>query len=80
MLFLLEGLRRAGSTDHEKVATALIGATIYGPFGTETMRKDHQPRQGYWLGYTDRIDGKGVFVNWKWYSAEEIFPNDIEAK
>jgi branched-chain amino acid transport system substrate-binding protein len=51
MQFLTEAIRKAGSTDSDKVARALLGLAIETPVGKLTMReKDHQANRGQIFG------------------------------
>ncbi len=51
MQFLVEGIKKAGSTDSDKVAKALLGLTIDTPIGKQTIReKDHQANRGQIYG------------------------------
>jgi len=51
MQFLVEAIKKAGSTDSEKVAKALLGLTIDTPIGRQTLReKDHQADRGQLYG------------------------------
>jgi branched-chain amino acid transport system substrate-binding protein len=53
MQFLIEGIKKAGSTDSDKVAKALLGLTIDTPIGKQTIReKDHQANRGQLYGKT----------------------------
>ena len=53
MQFLVEGIKKAGSTDSDKVAKALLGLTIDTPIGKQTIReKDHQANRGQLYGKT----------------------------
>ena len=53
MQFLAEGIKKAGSTDSDKVAKALLGLTIESPIGKQTIReKDHQANRGQLYGKT----------------------------
>jgi len=53
MAFLAEGIKKAGSTDSEKVSKALLGITIDTPIGPQTIReKDHQANRGQLYGKT----------------------------
>ena len=55
MQFLVEGIKKAGSTDSDKVSKALLGLTIDTPFGKQTIReKDHQANRGQLYGKTVR--------------------------
>ena len=53
MQFLIEAIKKAGSTDSDKVAKALLGLTIDTPIGKQTIReKDHQANRGQLYGKT----------------------------
>ena len=51
MQFLVEGIKKAGSLDSDKVAKALLDLTIEAPFGKQTLRaSDHQADRGQFYG------------------------------
>ena len=51
MQFLVEGIKKAGSLDSDKVAKALLDLTIDAPFGKQTIRaSDHQADRGQFYG------------------------------
>jgi branched-chain amino acid transport system substrate-binding protein len=51
MQFLVEGIKRAGSLDSDKVAKALLDLTIDTPIGKQTLRaSDHQADRGQFYG------------------------------
>jgi branched-chain amino acid transport system substrate-binding protein len=53
MQFLVEAIKKAGSTDSDKVSKALLGLTIDTPIGKQTIReKDHQANRGQLYGKT----------------------------
>jgi branched-chain amino acid transport system substrate-binding protein len=53
MAFLVEAIKKAGSTDSDKVSKALLGLTIDTPIGKQTIReKDHQANRGQLYGKT----------------------------
>jgi branched-chain amino acid transport system substrate-binding protein len=53
MQFLAEAIKKAGSTDSDKVSRALLGLTIDTPIGKQTIReKDHQANRGQLYGKT----------------------------
>ena len=53
MQFLTEAIKKAGSTDSDKVSKALLGLTIDTPIGQQTIReKDHQANRGQLYGKT----------------------------
>jgi branched-chain amino acid transport system substrate-binding protein len=53
MQFLVEGIKKANSTDSDKVARALLGLSVDTPVGKLTIReKDHQANRGQLYGKT----------------------------
>jgi len=61
MQFLVEAIKKANSTDSDKVAKALLGLTIDTPIGKQTLReKDHQANRGQLYGKTAK-DAKYPF-------------------
>ena len=51
MQFLVEGIKKAGSIDSDKVAKALLDLTIDSPIGKQTLRaSDHQADRGEFYG------------------------------
>ncbi|HET7874111.1 MAG TPA: ABC transporter substrate-binding protein [Methylomirabilota bacterium] len=53
MQFLAEAIKKAGSTDSDKVSKALLGLTVDTPTGKITIReKDHQANRGQLYGKT----------------------------
>src|SRR5262245_26289322 len=53
MQFLTEAIKKAGSTDSDKVGKALLGLTVETPVGPLTIReKDHQANRGQLYGKT----------------------------
>ncbi len=69
-------IRKAGSTDSEKIAAALNNLTIETPFGPVTFRGiDHQSTS--WVpssGRTAIKDGKGVMVDWRYAQRQGLPP------
>src|SRR4029077_776542 len=62
MQFLAEAIKKAGSTDSDKVSKALIGLTVETPVGALTIReKDHQANRGQLYGKT-AMDPKYPFA------------------
>lgn len=75
MLMVAEALRNAKTLSPDDIRDALSTVTVSGPFGKVSMNPvTKQPNIGAWVGYTDRIEGKGEFVNWQWKSYEELLP------
>jgi branched-chain amino acid transport system substrate-binding protein len=62
MAFLTEAIKKAGSTDSDKVSKALLGLSIDTPIGKQTIReKDHQANRGQLYGKTV-MDSKYPFA------------------
>lgn len=70
-------IARAGSTDTDKLVTAMEGLTFETPFGAVTYRKiDHQSTMGAYVGRTALRDGKGVMVDWHYANGKDFLPPD----
>ena len=70
-------LKKAGSTDPEKIVAALSGLTFGSPFGSVTFRPlDHQSTMGAYVGRTAVKDGKGVMVDWRYADGKDHLPPD----
>jgi len=74
-------IRKAGSTDPEKIVAALAGLTFTSPFGPVTFRAiDHQSTMGAYVGRTAVKDGKGVMVDWKYADGKDYLPSDADVR
>ena len=70
-------LKKAGSTDPEKIVAALSGLTLSSPFGGIMFRPlDHQSTMGAYVGRTAVKDGKGVMVDWRYADGKDYLPPD----
>jgi branched-chain amino acid transport system substrate-binding protein len=70
-------IRRAGSTDTEKLVAAMNGLTFETPFGKVSFRAlDHQSTMGAYVGRTAVKDGKGVMVDWRYADGASYLPSD----
>jgi branched-chain amino acid transport system substrate-binding protein len=70
-------LKKAGSTDPEKIVAALSGLTFSSPFGGIMFRPlDHQSTMGAYVGRTAVKDGKGVMVDWRYADGKDFLPPD----
>ncbi len=70
-------LKRAGSTDPEKIVTAMSGLAFETPFGNVYFRAiDHQSTMGAYVGRTAIKDGKGVMVDWRYADGKDYQPAD----
>ncbi len=74
-------LRKAGSTDTEKLVAAMEGLTFDTPFGRVSFRAlDHQSTMGAFVGRTALRDGKGVMVDWHYADGKDYLPSDATVK
>ena len=80
---IFEAIRRAGSTETEKLASAFQNLKVDTPIGPITFRaSDGQSTMGAWVG-TTKIDpkrGVGIMVNHKYVPGERVLPSDDEVK
>ena len=74
-------LRKAGSTDTEKLVAAMKGLSFETPFGKVTFRAlDHQSTMGAYVGRTGLREGKGEMVEWRYADGKDYLPNDDEVR
>jgi branched-chain amino acid transport system substrate-binding protein len=74
-------IRKAGSTDSEKLVEAMKGLRVDTPFGAVVFRAlDHQSTMGAYVGRTAVKDGKGMMTSWKYANGAEYLPLDAEVK
>jgi len=70
-------IRKAGSTDTEKLIAAMRGLAFESPFGKVSFRTlDHQSTMGAYVGRTAVKDGKGVMVDWRYADGRDYLPSD----
>ena len=70
-------LRKAGSTDTEKLLAAMDNLEVTSPFGKFRYRPlDHQSTMGAYVGKLAVKDGKGVMVDWRYEPGEKHLPAD----
>ncbi|QHI99496.1 ABC transporter substrate-binding protein [Xylophilus rhododendri] len=75
------GIRKAGSTDTEKLAAAFKGLPVDTPFGKITYRaQDNQSTMGAFVGKTKNEGGKGVMVDYSYLDGAKFQPSDAEVK
>ena len=76
-----EGIKKAGSTDTEKLITAFRGLQVSTLFGPITYRpEDHQSTMGGYVGRTKKEGGKGVMVDYRYLDGAAYLPPAAEAK
>jgi branched-chain amino acid transport system substrate-binding protein len=75
------GLRKAGSSDPQKLSAALRGLQMETPFGPITWRAiDHQSTMGAYVGQLAKKEGRGVMVNWRYADGARYQPSDAEIR
>ena len=78
---LAAGLKKANSTDTEKLITAFRGLSFDSPFGKVTFRpQDHQSTMGAYVGRTTLRGGKGEMKDYRYYDGAKYLPSDAEVK
>jgi branched-chain amino acid transport system substrate-binding protein len=74
-------LKKAGSTETDKLVAAMKGLQVGTPFGNIVYRAlDHQSTMGAYVGRTAVKDGKGVMVDWRYEPGEKHLPADAVIK
>ncbi len=70
-------IKKAGSTDTDKMIAAAKGVSFDSPFGPITFRAiDHQSTMGAFVGTTAVKDGKGVMVDFHYDDGKDFQPSD----
>jgi len=78
---IVEGVKKAGSTDTEKMIAAFRGLNVMTPFGPIVYRpEDHQSTMGAYVGRTKNEGSKGVMVNWRYMDGAKFLPSAEEVK
>lgn len=81
MLSIAAAIKKAGSTDTEKLVDAFEGLHVDTPTGAITYRAlDHQSTMGAYVGTTRLKDGKGIMVDWTYEDGAKYLPSDEEVK
>jgi len=74
---IAEGIKKAGSTDPEKLIKAFRGLTVQSVFGPITFRAiDQQSTLGAFVGKLELKGGKGAMVDWRYADGKDYLPND----
>ncbi len=82
-LSIAEALKKAGSTDTDKIVAAFKGLKVETPIGSIVFRaSDGQSTMGAWVGSTklDTKRGVGVMVNHEYIPGDKVLPSDEEVK
>ena len=75
------GVKKAGSTDTDKMVAAFSGLQVDSPFGPISYRpEDHQSTMGAYVGLTKNEGGKGVMVDFQYMDGAKYLPNAAEVK
>jgi branched-chain amino acid transport system substrate-binding protein len=80
---IFEAIRKAKTTETEKLVTALESLTVETAIGAITYRAfDHQSTMGAWVGTTklDRARGVAVMVQWEYVPGEKVLPSETEVR
>ena len=78
---LAEGVKKAGSTDTEKLIAAFKGLELMSPFGPITYRaEDNQSTMGGYVGRTKNDGGKGIMVDYRYVDGAKVQPTAAEMK
>ncbi len=76
-----EAIKRAKSSETEKLVEAMKGLEMGTPFGPIVWRPlDHQSTMGAYVGQLARKDGKGAMVNWHFADGARFQPSFEEIK
>jgi branched-chain amino acid transport system substrate-binding protein len=78
---IADGIRKAKSTDTEKLIAAFSGLQVTTPFGKVTYRAiDHQSTMGAYLGKTKLEGQKGVMTDYVYIDGAKVLPSDDEIR
>jgi branched-chain amino acid transport system substrate-binding protein len=81
LMSVVDGLKKAGSTDPDKLAAAFKGLSVDTPVGTILYRtQDNQSTMGAFVGVTGVKDGKGVMTSFRYVDGASVQPSDAEVK
>jgi branched-chain amino acid transport system substrate-binding protein len=78
---LAEGIKKAGSTDTDKLIAAFKGLKVDSPFGPfEYRSSDHQATMGAYVGKITLKDGVGTMSDFKYVDGKDVLPGPEEVK
>ncbi|MFM0290956.1 ABC transporter substrate-binding protein [Paraburkholderia megapolitana] len=81
LMSIADGLKKAGSTDPDKLAAAFKGLDVDTPFGPIVYRaQDNQSTMGAYVGVTGLKDGKGVMTSFRYVDGASVQPPDADVK
>ena len=75
------GVKKAKSTEADKLVAAFSGLQMDSPFGKFVYRaEDHQSTMGAFVGRTKNENGKGVMVDYKYLDGAKFLPSNEQVK
>ena len=75
------GVKKAKSTETDKLVAAFKGLQMDSPFGKFMYRaEDHQSTMGAFVGRTKNEGGKGVMVDYKYLDGAKFLPSNEKVK
>jgi len=75
------GVKKAKSTDTDKLVAAFKGLEVMTPMGKAIYRaQDHQSTMGAFIGKTKNEGGKGTMVDYRYLDGAKFQPTDEEVK
>jgi branched-chain amino acid transport system substrate-binding protein len=81
LMSLAEGIKKAGSTDTEKLIAAFRGLKLGSPLGPFEFRAaDHQATLGAYVGKIVLKDGNGTMADFKYVDGADVLPSADEVK
>ncbi len=81
LVSIAAAIRKAGSTDTEKVIAAFRGLQADSPFGRITWRAaDNQATMGAFVGQTAINQGRGVMKNFRYVDGAAVLPPEAEVR
>jgi branched-chain amino acid transport system substrate-binding protein len=81
MMSIAEGIKKAKSTDTEKLIAAMRGLQVDSPMGKFTYRAvDHQATMGAYVGTTTVNQGRGVMKDFRYIDGTAVLPSDAEVR
>ncbi len=81
MMSLASAIRKAGSTDTEKMIAAFRDLKVDTPLGAVTYRsQDNQSTMGAYVGTIAINQGRGVMTNFRYVDGATVLPSDAEVK
>ena len=78
---IADAIRKAGSTEPEKLIKAFRGLSVQTVFGPITFRAlDQQSTFGAFVGRLELKGDKGAMVNWRYVDGKDYMPPDVAVK